>query len=128
MTIEPDGHREFAGRLDDPLTDVREVLEDQEVQGQRHGDQHPEYCFSHYILSQRITIAHQHGPEGKRSHQGIAFTTMLDPQPAIAQSQIATNAIVKLGPASKTQISEKRAFSRLELRFTTSGVSKSKEA
>ena len=47
-------------------------------------------------------VAHQHGPEGEHSHQGTAFTTWLDPQLAIAQARVITDALVELVPASES--------------------------
>jgi len=49
------------------------------------------------------SVKHQHGPEGEHSHQGTAFTTWLDPQLAIAQAKVLTNALIDLAPTSETQ-------------------------
>ncbi len=48
------------------------------------------------------TVQHQHGPEGEHSHQGTAFTTWLDPQLAIAQAHVVTDALIKLAPAGES--------------------------
>jgi len=55
-------------------------------------------------LSERLiplddTVAHQHGPEGEHSHRGRAFTIWLDPQFAIAQAHVVTEALVLLTPS-----------------------------
>ena len=60
-------------------------------------------------------VAHQHGPEGEHSHQGTAFTTWLDPQLAIQQSQALTNALIKLAPAGEAQFRENMAKLEQEL-------------
>ena len=41
---------------------------------------------------------HQHGPAGKHSHPGTAFTTWLDPQLAIAQAGAITQGLSRLVP------------------------------
>jgi zinc transport system substrate-binding protein len=41
---------------------------------------------------------HQHGPAGEHSHQGIAFTTWLDPQLAIEQARAITQGLTLLEP------------------------------
>jgi zinc transport system substrate-binding protein len=61
------------------------------------------------------TVAHQHGPEGEHSHQGIAFTTWLDPQLAIAQSRAVTNALIKLAPAGEKLFRDNMANLEQEL-------------
>ena len=45
------------------------------------------------------SVPHQHGPEGEHSHRGSAFTFWLDPQLAIAQAQVVTDALALLTPA-----------------------------
>jgi zinc transport system substrate-binding protein len=41
---------------------------------------------------------HQHGPAGKHSHQGTAFTTWLDPQLAIEQARAIMQGLSRLAP------------------------------
>ena len=41
---------------------------------------------------------HQHGPAGKHSHQGTAFTTWLDPQLAIKQARAIMQGLGRLAP------------------------------
>ena len=60
-------------------------------------------------------IAHQHGPEGEHSDRGTAFTTWLDPQLAIEQSQAITNALADLSPASEAQFRNNMAKLEVEL-------------
>ena len=60
-------------------------------------------------------VAHQHGPEGEHSHQGTAFTTWLDPQLAIAQSQALTNGLIKIAPAGESQFQDNMAKLEEEL-------------
>ena len=59
--------------------------------------------ISDRLIPLEDAVAHQHGPEGEHSHQGTAFTTWLDPQLAIEQSQIVTDALIKLTPAGEEQ-------------------------
>ena len=51
------------------------------------------------LLPIENTTVHQHGPQGKHSHQGTAFTTWLDPQLAIEQSRAILQAVTQLKPA-----------------------------
>ena len=41
---------------------------------------------------------HSHGPDGEHSHAGVAFTTWLDPEIAIAQATAVRDALVKAAP------------------------------
>lgn len=41
---------------------------------------------------------HSHGPDGAHSHAGVAFTTWLDPELAIAQATAVRDALVKAAP------------------------------
>ncbi|GIW78328.1 MAG: hypothetical protein KatS3mg105_0135 [Gemmatales bacterium] len=50
-----------------------------------------------YILV-KDGVTHQHGPEGKHTHAGTAFTTWLDPTIAIAQARSVKDALAKLSP------------------------------
>ena len=60
-------------------------------------------------------VAHQHGPEGEHSHQGTAFTIWLDPHLAIVQSQVVTEALIKLAPAGEQQFRDNMAGLEQEL-------------
>jgi zinc transport system substrate-binding protein len=50
------------------------------------------------LLPIENTTVHQHGPQGKHSHQGTAFTTWLDPELAIEQSRSILQAVMQLKP------------------------------
>ena len=65
--------------------------------------------ISDRLIPLEDAVAHQHGPEGEHSHQGTAFTTWLDPQLAIEQSQIVTDALIKLTPAGEEQFRDNMA-------------------
>ena len=71
--------------------------------------------ISDRLIPLEDTVAHQHGPEGEHSHQGTAFTTWLDPQLAIAQSKVVTNALIKLAPAGETGFRDNMARLEQEL-------------
>lgn len=61
------------------------------------------------------SVLHQHGPEGDQSHRGSAFTFWLDPQLAIAQAQVVTEALALLTPAHATRYRENMAVLEQEL-------------
>ncbi len=61
------------------------------------------------------SVQHQHGPEGEHSHRGTAFTTWLDPQLAIAQAKVLTNALIDLAPTGETQFLDNLANLEQEL-------------
>ena len=71
-------------------------------------------------------VAHQHGPQGKRAHQGSAFTLWLDPQLAVAQAQGVTDALALLTPSQATRYRENTAtleqeLAELDRRLATGG-------
>ena len=43
-------------------------------------------------------VVHSHGPRGDHSHAGVAFTTWLDPQQAIAQARAVAVALSRARP------------------------------
>jgi len=49
-------------------------------------------------------VTHQHGPEGKHSHSGIASTTWLDPILFREQIHVITQTLIKLLPDSREEI------------------------
>ena len=55
---------------------------------------------------------HQHGPEGKHSHEGTAFTTWLNPQIAIEQARVITRELSLLVPVEAGSFHER--LTRLE--------------
>ena len=71
--------------------------------------------ISDRLIPLEDAVAHQHGPEGEHSHQGTAFTTWLDPHLAIVQSQVVTEALIKLAPAGEQQLRENMAGLEQEL-------------
>jgi zinc transport system substrate-binding protein len=50
-------------------------------------------------IQMKGVITHSHGPEGKHTHKGTAFTTWLDPNIAVVQAKAVLEALVKLVPA-----------------------------
>jgi len=50
------------------------------------------------LLAIENETKHQHGPAGKHSHQGTAFTTWLDPQLAIEQARAVMQGLSRLAP------------------------------
>jgi zinc transport system substrate-binding protein len=54
--------------------------------------------LSDRLLPIENEAVHQHGPAGKHSHQGTAFTTWLDPQLAIEQARIIKQELSRLEP------------------------------
>lgn len=64
------------------------------------------------LIPMENTTLHQHGPEGEHSHQGMAFTTWLDPQLAIEQARVISRELSRLVPAHGEGFSERLA--RLE--------------
>jgi zinc transport system substrate-binding protein len=65
--------------------------------------------FASQLIPLEDTVKHQHGPEGKHSHQDMAFTTWLDPDLAIAQAQALTDALAVLAPTNEPQFRENMA-------------------
>jgi len=67
------------------------------------------------LLPIENTTVHQHGPQGKHSHQGTAFTTWLDPELAIEQSRSILQAVTQLKPDQAELF--KTNFDQLEKRL-----------
>lgn len=61
------------------------------------------------LLPLEKATVHQHGPEGEHSHTGTAFTTWLDPQLAIEQSQAIAKALSELAPDQAAGFEERLA-------------------
>jgi len=61
------------------------------------------------------SVQHQHGPEGEHSHEGTAFTTWLDPQLAIAQAEVLTNALIDFAPMGEPRFRDNMAKLEQEL-------------
>ncbi len=54
--------------------------------------------FKDQYMSIQGAVIHAHGPKGKHSHGGVAFTTWLDPKLAIEQARTIKQAFVRLRP------------------------------
>lgn len=52
-----------------------------------------------YLPEERGGV-HSHGPAGEHSHTGVAFTTWLDPEQAIAQARAIESALARIRPES----------------------------
>lgn len=72
--------------------------------------------FSEQLIDLDESSTHQHGPEGEHAHQGVAFTTWLDPQLAIKQAAVVGEALTTLQPglAVPFRANLSRLQSRLE--------------
>lgn len=60
-------------------------------------------------------VVHSHGPGGEHSHQGIAFTTWLDPQLALLQATEVHTALVRLLPANRQTLDANFRLLKTEL-------------
>jgi len=54
--------------------------------------------FADQYLPANLGVVHSHGPSGDHSHSGVAFTTWLDPEQAIAQARAIEQALARLRP------------------------------
>jgi zinc transport system substrate-binding protein len=54
-------------------------------------------------------VTHQHGPEGEHSHEGLAFTTWLDPQIASEQARAVRDALMQLLPDQRSTLQQRCA-------------------
>jgi len=61
-------------------------------------------------------VTHSHGDEGEHEHQGLAFTTWLDPQLAIGQARVVMEALAAARPAMEERF--RNAFGELEADLT----------
>lgn len=61
-------------------------------------------AFTQDFLTLADSVVHRHGPEGQHAHQGIAFTTWLDPHQATQQAQAIRDALTRLLPSLASQI------------------------
>lgn len=53
-----------------------------------------------YILLED-EVVHRHGPGGEHAHEGVAFTTWLDPRQAMRQAEAVSQALARLLPEQK---------------------------
>jgi len=54
--------------------------------------------FANNLIELDESLTHQHGPSGEHAHQGVAFTTWLDPSLAKEQADAVANALQRLAP------------------------------
>jgi zinc transport system substrate-binding protein len=52
-------------------------------------------------------VMHRHGPEGEHAHEGLAFTTWLDPRLAVQQAEAIQQALARLVPQQTDQFAER---------------------
>lgn len=50
-------------------------------------------------------VVHRHGPGGEHAHEGVAFTTWLDPRQAMLQAEAVSKALARLVPVQKEAFS-----------------------
>jgi zinc transport system substrate-binding protein len=65
---------------------------------------------------------HAHGPDGEHSHAGIAFTTWLDPDLAIAQATAVRDALVKADPIHQADYDSRYGLLVREIQERFAGV------
>jgi zinc transport system substrate-binding protein len=65
-------------------------------------------AFQEKLIPLEDTVTHGHGPEGEHSHQGMAFTTWLDPSLAIEQARAIDEALAGLQPDRAASFSANR--------------------
>ncbi len=63
-------------------------------------------AFANNLIEVRDATTHSHGPGGEHSHNGTAFTTWIDFKQASMQAQAVSDALAKLVPAAKDDISK----------------------
>ena len=67
------------------------------------------------LLSIENETVHQHGPAGKHSHEGTAFTTWLDPQLAIEQARSILQGLSQLKPEQSGLFNSNFEILKMEL-------------
>jgi zinc transport system substrate-binding protein len=68
--------------------------------------------FAANLIPLEDVVVHSHGPGGQHAHEGIAFTTWLDPRQALQQAAAVNSALVRLAPDKKRQFDER--FAKLQ--------------
>ena len=63
--------------------------------------------FTDQLLPIEGTVTHSHGPEGEHEHAELAFTTWLDPELAIQQTQAIEAAISVVWPDNEPEIGQR---------------------
>ena len=66
-------------------------------------------------ISVQDAVTHRHGPGEDHAHEGIAFTTWLDPEIALAQASTVHSALVDLRPAQQSHFDQNLASLRSDL-------------
>jgi zinc transport system substrate-binding protein len=61
-------------------------------------------AFAKDYITIEDSVVHRHGPGGQHAHQGVAFTTWLDPRQATQQAQAIRDALARLLPDLAGQI------------------------
>lgn len=64
-------------------------------------------AFAAGYIPLREAVTHSHGPSGKHTHAGFAFTTWLDPQLARRQAEAVRDALVKLLPQHQAVLEQR---------------------
>jgi zinc transport system substrate-binding protein len=65
---------------------------------------------------------HAHGPDGEHSHAGVAFTTWLDPEIAIAQATAVRDALIKAAPMYQNEFNSNHGLLVREIQERFAGV------
>jgi len=72
-------------------------------------------AFSDDLVAVRDTVTHNHGPAGKHSHTGTAFTTWLDLHQAVQQARAIADALSRRQPEHRSDFEKNFATLRSEL-------------
>lgn len=72
-------------------------------------------AFADHIIEIKNSVTHQHGPAGKHSHSGHAFTTWLDPKLAVQQALAVKEALSARLPEDAKGIEERFVALRRDL-------------
>lgn len=72
-------------------------------------------AFADRLIEIEGELLHSHGPVGKHSHAGVAFTTWLDPTLAIEQAEAVRDAMIKAWPQQTSEFETRCAALRADL-------------
>jgi zinc transport system substrate-binding protein len=73
-------------------------------------------------------VSHGHGPGGEHSHEGVAFTTWLDPTLAAEQARAVADALARARPERESEFRERFARLQAELLELDTGLAAAAEA
>ncbi len=78
--------------------------------------------FGDRLIEQAGGANHAHGPEGEHAHDGLAFTTWLDPSLAVEQARAIRDALATLQPEATSELETRfkdvsRVLTSLDLRM-----------